>query len=242
MGGGEFIVLQVKDLKVHYGRAEVIKGISMTADEGEIVGLIGANGAGKTTILCTISGLKRATFCEIWFEGKRIDGMPAYKIAREGIAHCPEGGRIFHSMKIVDNLLLGAFLRKNMKEIAKDLENVYEHFPVLQRRADQLASSLSGGERQMLAIGRALMSKPKLLLLDEPSLGLSPVLVFEIARIIRKISETGVTIVLVEQNARMAFGLSNRSYILELGKIIIEGKSSNISKDERIRKAYFGGN
>ena len=235
-------MLQVKDLKVHYGRAEVIKGISMTADEGEIVGLIGANGAGKTTILCTISGLKRATFCEIWFEGKRIDGMPAYKIAREGIAHCPEGGRIFHSMKIVDNLLLGAFLRKNMKEIAKDLENVYEHFPVLQRRADQLASSLSGGERQMLAIGRALMSKPKLLLLDEPSLGLSPVLVFEIARIIRKISETGVTIVLVEQNARMAFGLSNRSYILELGKIIIEGKSSNISKDERIRKAYFGGN
>jgi len=235
-------VLQVKDLKFHYGRAEVIKGISMTAGKGEIVGLIGANGAGKTTTLCTISGLKRATFCEIWFSGKRIDSMPAHKVASEGIAHCPEGGRIFHSMKIVDNLLLGAFLRKNKKEIAQDLENLYEHFPVLERRADQLASSLSGGERQMLAIGRALMSKPKLLLLDEPSLGLSPVLVFEIAKIIRKINETGVTIVLVEQNARMAFGLSNRAYILELGKIILEGKSSDLSKDERIRKAYFGAN
>lgn len=235
-------MLQIKDLTFHYGRAEVIKDVSMTADQGEVVSLIGANGAGKTTILCTISGLKKATFCEIWFRDKRIDGMPAHKIVSEGIALCPEGGRIFHSMKVLDNLLLGAFLRKNKKEIAEDLENVYAHFPVLKRRSDQFASSLSGGERQMLAIGRALMSKPKLLLLDEPSLGLSPVMVLNVATIIRKINETGVGIILVEQNARMALGLSDRAYILETGRVVLEGKSSDLSKDERVKKAYFGEN
>jgi branched-chain amino acid transport system ATP-binding protein len=242
MGGRELTVLQVRDLRFHYGRAEVIKGISMTAGAREIVSLIGSNGAGKTTILCTISGLRKATFGEIWFQNQRIDGLPAYAVVRLGISLCPEGGRIFYSMKVVDNLLLGAFLRKNKREIADDLENVYGHFPILKGRADQLAGSLSGGERQMLAIGRALMSRPKLLLLDEPSLGLSPVLVLEVAKIIGRISETGVSIILVEQNARMALGLSDRAYILETGKIILEGKSSDLSKDERVRKAYFGGN
>jgi branched-chain amino acid transport system ATP-binding protein len=242
MGRREFIVLQIRDLRFHYGRAEVIKGISMAAEEGEIVSLIGSNGAGKTTILCTISGLRKATSCEIWFQNQRIDGLPAYKVVSLGIALCPEGRRIFHSMKAIDNLLLGAFLRKNREEIAKDLESVYQHFPILKGRADQLAGSLSGGEQQMLAMGRALMSKPRLFLLDEPSLGLSPILVLEVARIIRNINRTGVSIVLVEQNARMAFGLSNRAYVLETGKIILEGKSSDLAKDERVRKAYFGGN
>jgi len=241
MGGREFIVLEVRDLKFHYGMAEVIKGISITAEEGEIVSLVGANGAGKTTILCTIAGLRRATYCEIWFQNQRIDGFPAHKVVGLGIALCPEGRRVFYSMKVIDNLLLGAFLRNNKKEIAKDLESVYEHFPILKERTNQLAGSLSGGEQQMLAMGRALMTRPKLFLLDEPSLGLSPIFVRNVARIIRNINETGVSIVLVEQNARMAFGLSNRAYVLETGKIILEGKSSNLVKDERVRKAYFGG-
>jgi branched-chain amino acid transport system ATP-binding protein len=244
MGGRESIVLvlQVKDLRFHYGRAEVIKGVSMTVDEGEIVSLVGSNGAGKTTILSTICGLRKATACEVWFQSQRIDGLPAHKVVSLGIALCPEGRRIFYSMKVVDNLLLGGFLRKNRKEVATDLEDVYKHFPILRGRGDQLAGSLSGGEQQMLAMGRALMSKPKLLLLDEPSLGLSPLLVIEVARIIRNINKTKVSIVLVEQNARMAFGLSNRAYVLETGKIILEGKSADLGKDQRVRKAYFGGN
>lgn len=242
MGGGEPVVLEVKDLKFHYGMAEVIKGISITAGEGEIVSLVGPNGAGKTTTLFTISGLRKATSCEIWLQNERIDGLPAHKVVALGIALCPEGRRIFYSMKVIDNLLLGAFLRNNKKEIAMDLENVYERFPVLKGRAAQLAGSLSGGEQQMLAMGRALMSRPKLLLLDEPSLGLSPIFVLNVARIIQNINETGVSIILVEQNARMAFGLSRRAYILETGKIALQGKSSDLAKDERVRKAYFGGN
>jgi branched-chain amino acid transport system ATP-binding protein len=236
------MMFEIKDLRVHYGVVEVIKGISMTAEQGEIVSLVGSNGAGKSTILRTISGLKKATLCEIQFQSQRIDGLPTHRIVSLGIAHCPEGRRIFYSMKVIDNLLLGAFLRNDKKEIARDLESVYEHFPILKARDKQLAGSLSGGEQQMLAMGRALMSKPKLLLLDEPSLGLSPIMVTEVGRIIANIKKTGVTIILVEQNARMAFGLSNRVYVLEKGKIVLDGKSSDLAKDERVRKAYLGSN
>jgi branched-chain amino acid transport system ATP-binding protein len=234
-------MLEVKDLRVHYGLVEVIKNISIAAGLGEIVSLIGANGAGKTTTLRVISGLKGATSCEIWFQGKRIDGLPAHKIVSLGLAHCPEGKRIFYSMKVIDNLLLGAFLRKDKKAIASDLAIIYGYFPVLRMRNKQLAVSLSGGEQQMLAMGRALMSRPKLLLLDEPSLGLAPLMVAEIGRIIKNIHESGVSIVLVEQNARMAFNLSKRVYVLEVGKIALTGSSIILANDERVKKAYFGG-
>jgi len=235
-------MLNVKELRIHYGVAEVIKGISMTAEEGEIGSLIGANGAGKTTILRTISGLKRCTSGEIWFMGQRIDGLAKYEIVSLGVAHCPEGRRLFHSMSVIDNLLLGAFLRKDKKEISGDLERMYGHFPILKERSKQLAGSLSGGEQQMVAIGRALMSKPKLLLMDEPSLGLSPMLVSEVERIIRSINTAGVGIILVEQNAHIALRLSKKVYVLEMGKITVEGTSSTLAQDEHIKKAYFGRN
>jgi branched-chain amino acid transport system ATP-binding protein len=233
-------MLEVKDLRVHYGMVEVIKGISMAAEQGEIVSLIGANGAGKTTTLRVISGLKKATSSEIWFQGQRIDDLPAHKIVSKGIAHCPEGKRIFYSMKVIDNLFLGAFLRKDKNEIIRDLEGIYRYFPVLKERDKQLAGSLSGGEQQMLAMGRALMSKPKLVLLDEPSLGLAPLIVAEIGRIIKKINESGVSMILVEQNARMAFNLSRRVYVLEVGRIALTGSSAVLANDERVKKAYFG--
>jgi branched-chain amino acid transport system ATP-binding protein len=234
-------MLEVKDLRVHYGLVEVVKGISIAAEQGEIVALIGSNGAGKTTTLRVISGLKKATSCEIWFQGQRIDGLPPHEIVRLGLGHCPEGKRIFYSMKAIDNLLLGAYLRKDKKEIARDLDNIYEYFPVLKVRNQQLAGSLSGGEQQMLAMGRALMSNPKLVLLDEPSLGLSPLLVAEIGKIIRNINESGVSIILVEQNARMAFNLSKKAYVLEVGKIAIMGRSSILINDKGVKKAYLGG-
>ena len=233
-------MLEVKDLRVHYGMVEVIKGISMAAEQGEIVSLIGANGAGKTTTLRVISGLKKATSSEIWFQGQRIDDLPAHKIVSKGIAHCPEGKRIFYSMKVIDNLFLGAFLRKDKNAIMGDLEGIYGYFPVLKERDKQLAGSLSGGEQQMLAMGRALMSKPKLVLLDEPSLGLAPLIVAEIGRIVKKINESGVSIILVEQNARMAFNLSRRVYVLEVGRIALTGSSAVLANDERVKKAYFG--
>jgi len=235
-------MLEVKNLRVHYGMVEVIKGVSMVAELGDVVALIGSNGAGKTTTLRAISGLKKATSSEIWFQGQRIDDLPAHKIVGLGLAHCPEGKRIFHPMKVVDNLLLGAFLRKDNKEIARDLESIYGYFPVLKVRDKQFAGTLSGGEQQMLAMGRALMSKPKLLLLDEPSVGLSPIMVAEIGRIIQNINKSGVGIILVEQNARLAFNLSERVYVLEVGRIALTGKSSIIANDERVKKAYFGGN
>jgi branched-chain amino acid transport system ATP-binding protein len=234
-------MLEVKGLRVHYGMVEAIKGISITTEQGEIVSLIGANGAGKTTTLRAISGLKKATSSEIWFRGQRIDDLPAYKIVSLGLAHCPEGKKIFYSMSVIDNLLLGAFLRKDKKEIARDLESIYGYFPVLKARDKQLAGSLSGGEQQMLAMARALMSKPRLVLLDEPSLGLAPLIVAEIGRIIKNINESGVSIILVEQNARMAFSLSKRVYVLEVGKIALMGSSAKLANDERVRKAYFGG-
>jgi branched-chain amino acid transport system ATP-binding protein len=233
-------MLSVKDLWVHYGAAEAIKGVSMTADEGKIVTLIGANGAGKTTILRTVCGLKKSTSGEIWFNGQRIDGLPAYAIVGLGMGYSPEGRRLFHSMKVADNLLLGAFLRNDKDKILRDLENVYVHFPVLKTRTSQLAGSLSGGEQQMVAIGRALMADPKLLLLDEPSLGLSPLLVQEIARIIKSINQAGVSIVLIEQNARLALRLAHQAYILELGKIVLEGNAKDLANDEKVKKVYLG--
>lgn len=234
-------MLEVKDLRVHYGMVEVVKGISIAAEQGDIVALIGSNGAGKTTSLRAISGLKKATSCEIWFQGQRIDGLAPHEIVKLGLGHCPEGKRLFDSMKVLDNLILGAFLRKDKKEVARDLEGIYQYFPVLRVRNKQLARSLSGGEQQMLAMGRALMSRPKLVLLDEPSLGLSPLLVGEIGRIIRNVNNSGVGIILVEQNAHMALNLSKKAYVLEVGKIALMGRSSALANDERVKKAYLGG-
>lgn len=231
----------LKDLRVYYGIAEIIKGVSMGAEQGDIVSILGTNGAGKTTILRTISGLKSLTSGEIWFKNQRIDGLPAYKIVNLGVAHCPERRRLFHSMKVIDNLLLGAFLRKDRNEIESDLKNIFEHFPILKERLGQLAGSLSGGEQEMVAIGRSLMSRPKLLLMDEPTLGLSPIMVVEVGRIISRIKQAGISIILVEQNARMALKLSDKVYLLETGKITLEGTSLDAVKDEHVRRAYLGG-
>ena len=235
------MLLEIKDLKVHYGRAEALKGISLSVDEGAIVALVGANGAGKTTTLRAISGLKGPTSGEIWFQGERIDGMPAHDIVKLGIAHIPEGRIVFAPMTVLDNLRMGAYLRKDKHQIARDLDIMYEHFPVLKERRKQLSGSLSGGEQQMLVIARALMASPKLLLMDEPSMGLSPILVEQVGNIISDINKTGIGIILVEQNARMALSLANKAYILEVGSITLEGDAKELANDERVRKAYLGG-
>jgi branched-chain amino acid transport system ATP-binding protein len=235
------MLLEIKDLRVHYGTAEALKSISLKVDEGTIVALVGANGAGKTTTLRTISGLKVPTSGEILFRGKRIDGMPAHDIVKLGIAHIPEGRGVFAPMTVLDNLRMGAYLRKDKHQIAKDLETMYQHFPVLNERRKQLAGSLSGGEQQMLAIARALMASPKLLLMDEPSMGLSPILVEEVGNIISNINKSGISIVLVEQNARMALELANRAYIIEVGCITLEGGAQELANDERVKKAYLAG-
>jgi len=234
-------LLTVRDLRVHYGKAEALKGISIEIDEGEIVTLVGANGAGKTTTLKTISGLKKPTSGSIWFQGQRIDGLPPHQVARLGIAHIPEGRRVLAPMTVLENLEMGAYLRRDRREIGKQLENVYRHFPVLREKAKQRAGSLSGGEQQMLAIARALMGQPKLLLMDEPSLGLSPILVDEVANIIRDINQAGVSIILVEQNAQMALSLANRAYVLEVGEVILSGQARELINDERVKKAYLAG-
>jgi branched-chain amino acid transport system ATP-binding protein len=235
------MLLEVKNIRVHYGKAEALRGVSLRVDEGEIITLIGANGAGKTTTLSTISGIVPPTSGEIWFKGKRINGMPPHAILRLGIAHIPEGRRVFATMTVLENLETGAYLRKDKRAISKDLDSIYESFPVLKARRGQAAGSLSGGEQQMLAIGRALMANPRLLLMDEPSLGLSPVLVDEVGDIVRDINRSGVTIVLVEQNARMALKLANRAYVLEVGSITLEGNSNDLLQDEHVKKAYLGG-
>jgi len=235
------MLLEVKNLRVHYGKAEALKGISLGVDEGKIVTLIGANGAGKTTTLRTISGVKVPTSGEIWYQGKRIDGMPLHEIVRLGIAHIPEGRRVFATMTVLDNLQLGAYLRKDKREIARDLEKIFEHFPVLKERLGQPAGSLSGGEQQMLATARALMTSPKLLLMDEPSLGLSPILVEEVGNIVTDINRGGVSVILVEQNARMALRLADKAYVLEVGSIALEGNAKELANDEHVKKAYLGG-
>ena len=233
-------MLNLKNIVVHYGGVGALKGISIDVEAGSITTLIGANGAGKSTCLRAISGLVPLTSGEIWFEDKRIDGMAPEKIVELGIGHVPEGKKLFLEMSVFDNLMTGAFLRKDKDGIERDLERVYEYFPLLRRARHRQASSLSGGEQQMLAIGRGLMSNPKLLLLDEPSLGLSPILTQEVASIIERITDEGVPILLIEQNASLALKLASKGYVLETGRIALEGDTKQLQDNEHVKKAYLG--
>ena len=233
-------MLKVTDLQVYYGVIQALKGISFEVNEGEVIALIGANGAGKTTILHTVTGLINQKAGKIEFEGKDISHTPAYNILSEGMAHVPEGRRVFAELSVYDNLMLGAYTRKDKKEIAETLAMVYKRFPRLEERKKQMAGTLSGGEQQMLAMGRALMSKPKIILMDEPSMGLSPIFVNEIFDIIKAVSASGTTVLLVEQNAKTALSIADRAYVLETGKIILEGDAKVLMNDERVKKAYLG--
>lgn len=234
-------MLEIKNLNVHYGVIHALKDVSLTVKQGEIVTLLGANGAGKTTTLRTISGLNKATGGKIVFEGKDITNLPASKRVEMKISQVPEGRRIFPAMTIVENLELGAYLRSDKANIKKDMDNVYELFPILGQRKKQTAGTLSGGEQQMLAMGRALMSRPKILLLDEPSMGLAPLLVREIFDIIVNINNTGTTILLVEQNAKMALSIAHRAYVIETGSIVMSGIGKELAKSDEIKNAYLGG-
>ncbi|MBR1858973.1 MAG: ABC transporter ATP-binding protein [Selenomonadaceae bacterium] len=234
-------MLDIKDINVYYGAIHAIKGISLTVNEGEIVTLIGANGAGKSTTLRTISGLLKPKTGSIEFLNKNIAGLPAHQIVKEGISQVPEGRRIFAEMTVVENLELGAFIRTDADAINEDMQMVFRRFPRLEERKTQLAGTLSGGEQQMLAMGRALMSRPRLLLLDEPSMGLAPLLIKEIFSIIEDINKAGTTVLLVEQNANMALSIANRAYVLETGRITISGDAKELAASEEIRKAYLGG-
>lgn len=234
------MLLRIKDAVVHYNKVAALKGVSFGVEEGTAVAVIGANGAGKTTSLRAISGLVGLSSGEIWFEGRRVDGLPAEKVVGLGIAHVPEGRRVFPELSVYENLMAGAYLRKDQRAIARDLEQVYGYFPRLEERQSQWAKTLSGGEQQMLAIGRALMAAPKLLLLDEPSMGLSPLLVQEIGRIVQRIIEDGVPVVLVEQNAEVALGLADYAYVLETGNMSLEGDADRLKEDGHVREAYLG--
>lgn len=233
-------MLEIKDLEVYYGMIQAIKGISFEVNEGEVIALIGANGAGKTTILHTISGLIAPKKGSITFEGQEITKIPAHKIVENGLAQVPEGRRVFPSLSVLQNLKLGAYTRKDKKEIDDTLKMIYERFPRLEERKNQPAGTLSGGEQQMLAMGRALMSKPRLIVMDEPSMGLSPIFVNEIFDIIRVVSEGGTTVLLVEQNAKKALSIADRAYVLETGKITMSGKAEDLLNDEAVQKAYLG--
>jgi branched-chain amino acid transport system ATP-binding protein len=233
------VLLDVKDIHVFYGNIEAVKGMSFHVDRGEIVCLIGANGAGKTTTLRTVSGLLRPREGAIFYDGQRVDMVPAHEIVALGVAQSPEGRRIFPRMSVRENLDMGAFTRRDAAQ-RDDLERILELFPILKERARQAAGTLSGGEQQMLAIGRALMTKPKLLLLDEPSMGLAPIVVERIFETIREISTQGVTILLVEQNAAQALSLANRGYVIETGRIVLEDEARALLANERVRKAYLG--
>ena len=234
-------MFEIKDLIVHFGVIQAIKGISLEVRDGEIVTLIGANGAGKTTTLRTASGLKKPTAGSILLDGEDITGTSAMQRVHMGISHAPEGRRVFSTMTTLENLELGAYHRKDRAEIAKDLKRVYEHFPILFDRRKQAAGTLSGGEQQMLSIGRAMMSRPKILFLDEPSMGLAPILVQEIFSIIRNINEAGTTKLLVEQNASMALQVASRAYVMETGSIVLSGTGEELMQSEEIKKAYLGG-
>ncbi len=233
-------MLEVKDLEVYYGVIQALKGISFEVNEGEVIALIGANGAGKTTILHTITGLIDSKGGSVVFEGKDITKMPGHKIVTLGMAHVPEGRRVFADLTVLENLKMGAYTRTDKNEIAESLAMVYKRFPRLEERKNQLAGTLSGGEQQMLAMGRALMSKPKIILMDEPSMGLSPIFVNEIFDIIREVSEAGTTVLLVEQNAKKALSIADRAYVLETGKIVLEGNAQELMNDESVKKAYLG--
>ena len=234
-------ILHVEDLNVYYGAIHAVKGISFDVEEGEIVTLIGANGAGKSTTLNTVAGLLKPREGKVEFEGESLLGVPPHSIVSKGIALCPEGRRVFLQMSVRENLEMGAFTRTDASEVAQSLEMVFERFPRLKERETQSAGTLSGGEQQMLAMGRALMSKPRLLMLDEPSMGLAPILVQEIFDIIEQLHSAGTTVLLVEQNARMALKVADRAYVLETGKVSMSGKAADLASDERVKQAYLGG-
>lgn len=233
-------MLEIKDLQVYYGMIQAIKGVSFEVNQGEVIALIGANGAGKTTILHTITGLLSPKAGSILFEGKDITKIPAHKIVSMGMAHVPEGRRVFAELTVLQNLKMGAYTRKDKDEIEQTLQTVYSHFPRLEERQNQMAGTLSGGEQQMLAMGRALMSHPKILLMDEPSMGLSPIFVNEIFDIIEQVSKSGTTVLLVEQNAKKALSIADRAYVLETGKIVLDGNAQDLLNDDSIKKAYLG--
>ena len=233
-------MLEVKDLKVAYGRVRAVKGITFSVEQGQVVTLVGTNGAGKTTTLKTISGLLRPESGEVWFDGQRIDSVPAHEVLTRGLAHSPEGRRIFPRLTVEDNLRLGAFARRDKGGIAKDLERVFDLFEILRERRSQPAGTFSGGEQQMLAIGRAMMSRPKLLMLDEPSMGLSPLMMQRIMSTIVELKSEGVTILLVEQNAQAALSLADYGYVLEVGKIVLQDTGPRLLTDDNVRKAYLG--
>lgn len=234
-------MLDVKDLNVHYGVIHALKDVSIEVKEGEIVSLIGANGAGKTTLLQTISGLLKKTSGDILFLGNSLNKTSAKAITKAGITQVPEGRHIFSGMSVYENLLMGAFLRKDKDGIKADLQDIYQRFPILEKRSNQDASTLSGGEQQMLAMGRALMARPKILLLDEPSMGLAPILIKEIFNIVKDINEKGTTILLVEQNAKMALSIADRAYVMETGKIVMSGTGAELVNSPDIQRAYLGG-
>ena len=233
-------MLEIKDLQVYYGVIQAIKNVSFKVDEGEVIALIGANGAGKTTILHTITGLLPAKNGEVIFEGKDLLKIPAHEIISHGIAHVPEGRHVFSQLTVYDNLLMGAYTRKDKDEIEESLGDIYKRFPRLEERKGQYAGTLSGGEQQMLAMGRALMSRPRIVLMDEPSMGLSPILVEEVFDIIESIRKGGTTVLLVEQNAKKALSIADRGYVLETGNIVLEGSASSLLNDESVKKAYLG--
>ncbi|MBQ7794874.1 MAG: ABC transporter ATP-binding protein [Clostridia bacterium] len=233
-------MLRVENVEVYYGVIKAIKGVSFEVNQGEIIALIGSNGAGKTTILHTITGLISPKSGSIYLEDTDITKIPAHKIVSMGMAHVPEGRRIFQELTVYENLQLGAFIMKDKKQIEKNLEYVYKHFPRLKERKNQIAGTLSGGEQQMLAMGRALMSNPKILLMDEPSMGLSPILVSEIFQIIKEVSADGTTVLLVDHNAKKALSIADRAYVLETGKIVLSGDAKELLNDESVKKAYLG--
>ena len=233
-------MLEIRDLEVYYGMIQAIKGISFDVKEGEVIALIGANGAGKTTTLHTITGLLPAKTGTITFEGQDITKVPGYKIVSKGMAHVPEGRRVFAQLSVLQNLRMGAYTRKDKNEIEETLQSVYKRFPRLEERQNQMAGTLSGGEQQMLAMGRALMSHPKILLMYEPSMGLSPIFVNDIFDIIKEVSASGTTVLLVEQNAKKALSIADRAYVLETGRIVLEGKAGDLLNDDSIKKAYLG--
>lgn len=234
-------MLKIHDIDVYYGNIQALRGLSIEVNEGEIVTLIGANGAGKSTLLKTISGLLKPKKGSIEYLGTSIDGKPAQAIVKAGLSHVPEGRRVFANMTVEENLELGAYLRKDRDGIKKDMEHVYELFPRLLERRKQLSGTLSGGEQQMLAMGRALMSKPKLIILDEPSMGLAPLMVKNIFNIIEMINKEGVTVLLVEQNANMALSVAHRAYVLETGSIVLSGTAKELQESEEVKAAYLGG-
>ncbi len=233
-------MLNLKDVTIHYGTYEAVRGVSLIAKTGSLTSVIGANGAGKSTLLRGVSGLMPLKFGEIWFKDRRIDGVPAHEIVRMGISHVPEGRKPFPHMSVLANLKIGSYLRRDRRRIAKDLENIFQSFPVLQERRHQKAGTLSGGEQQMLAIGRSLMADPSLLLMDEPSVGLAPIVIKELATVISDIVKGGISVLLVEQNAGLVTQVSDRGYVLELGKVVLSGDMEDLADNDLVRKAFLG--